>query len=198
MTVGMFVTRCIRRRGSITAVLFERLCAGVLEYPCLCTKARMDVFVSCVAQALPLCRVVQRRFMFSYKGLQQELRRRRWWRQSPNSYGEERRRSVLHQVKWQRRVMLLISHHPLEKNLTRWGQRFLKGGRMIWAGRRRLRYALDGGGEDGQDSGHRMSDPIRTSNISDEDGDLRIQKTSKTEDGLPTGFGRPTHRTSDI
>src|ERR1041385_3917290 len=112
----------------------------------MCTKARMDVFVGCVTRALPLCRVIQRRFMFSNKGLQQELRRRRWWRQSPNSCGEERRRSVLHQVKWQTRVMLLISRHPLEKNLTRWGQRFLKGGRMIWAGRRRLRYALDEGG----------------------------------------------------
>jgi hypothetical protein len=64
-----------------------------------CTKARMDVFVSCVAQALLLCRVVHRRFMFSSKELHQELRRRRWWHQSSSSYGEERRRQVLNQVK---------------------------------------------------------------------------------------------------
>ena len=32
----------------------------------------------------------------------------------------------------------------------------------------------------------------RTSDISEKDGDLRIQKTSKTEDGFPTYDGRPT------
>jgi hypothetical protein len=40
----------------------------------------MDVFVSCVAQALLLYRVVHRRFMFSIKELHQDLRRRRRWR----------------------------------------------------------------------------------------------------------------------
>jgi hypothetical protein len=35
------------------------------------------------------------------------------------------------------RVVLLIFRHPFEQTLTRWGQRFLKGGRMIWARRRR-------------------------------------------------------------
>jgi hypothetical protein len=65
----------------------------------VCTKARMDVFISCVAQALLLCWVVHRRFMFSSKELHQELRRRRWWCQSSSSYGDERRCQVLNQVK---------------------------------------------------------------------------------------------------
>jgi hypothetical protein len=43
----------------------------------VCTKARMDVFVSCVAQALQLCRVVLSRFMLSNAMFQQGLRRRR-------------------------------------------------------------------------------------------------------------------------
>ena len=30
----------------------------------------------------------------------------------------------------------------------------------------------------------------------DNDGDMHVQKT-QTEDGLPMGFGRPTHRTSE-
>src|SRR3954465_7265839 len=98
--VVMFVTRCIWRRGSMTEVLFEHHCDVLLEWLCVCTKARMDVFVSCVAQALLLCRVVQRRSTFRNKGHHQALRRRRWWCQSPNSNGEERRRSVLCQVKW--------------------------------------------------------------------------------------------------
>jgi hypothetical protein len=73
----------------------------LLKQQYMCTKARMDVFVSCVAQALLLCRVVHKRFMFSSKELHQELRRRRrrWWRQSSSSYGEERRHQVLNQVK---------------------------------------------------------------------------------------------------
>src|SRR3954463_3915623 len=113
--VVMFVTRCIWRRGTTTAVLFEHLCHVLLEWLCVCTKARMDVFVSCVAQALLLCRVVQRRSTFRNKGLHQALRRRRWWRQSPISYGEERRRSVLCQVKRRRRVMPLISRQPFRR-----------------------------------------------------------------------------------
>jgi hypothetical protein len=59
----------------------------------------MDVFVSCVAQALLLCGVVHIRFMFSTKELHLELRRRRCWRQSSSSYGEERRHQVLNQDK---------------------------------------------------------------------------------------------------
>src|SRR4051812_38232591 len=59
----------------------------------------MDVFVSCVARALPLCRVVQSKSMFSTKGLHLEWRRRRWWHQIPNLCGEETRRSVVYQVK---------------------------------------------------------------------------------------------------
>jgi hypothetical protein len=51
----------------------------------------MDVFVSCVAQKLLLCRVVHRRFMFSSKELHQGLRRRRWRRLSTSSFGEEKR-----------------------------------------------------------------------------------------------------------
>src|SRR4051812_19253058 len=53
------------------------------------------------------------------------------------------------------------------------------------------------GGEEETCSNFRTSDPFRMSDISEKYGDLRIQKTSKTEAGFPTGFGRPTHRTSD-
>jgi hypothetical protein len=51
----------------------------------------MDMFVSCVAQALLLCSIVHRRLMFNSTELHQELRRRRWWRLSTSSFGEEKR-----------------------------------------------------------------------------------------------------------
>jgi hypothetical protein len=51
----------------------------------------MDVFVSCVAQALLLCRVVLSRLMFRNARFQQGLRRRRWRRLSKNSFGKEKR-----------------------------------------------------------------------------------------------------------
>jgi hypothetical protein len=51
----------------------------------------MDVFVSCVAQALLLCRVVLSRFMFSNARFQQGLRSTRWRRLSTSSFGEEKR-----------------------------------------------------------------------------------------------------------
>jgi hypothetical protein len=57
----------------------------------VCTKARLDVFISCVAQTLLLCRVVLSRFMFSNARFQQGLRRRRWRRLSTSSFGEEKR-----------------------------------------------------------------------------------------------------------
>jgi hypothetical protein len=55
------------------------------------TKARMDVFISCVAQALLLCRVVLSKFMFSNARLPQGLKRRRWRHLSTSSFGEEKR-----------------------------------------------------------------------------------------------------------
>jgi hypothetical protein len=51
----------------------------------------MDVFASCVAQALLLCRVVLSRFMFSNARFQQGLRRRRWRRLSTSLFGKEKR-----------------------------------------------------------------------------------------------------------
>jgi hypothetical protein len=51
----------------------------------------MDVFVSCVAQALLLCRVVLSKFMFSNARFQHRLRRRRWRRLSTSLFGEEKR-----------------------------------------------------------------------------------------------------------
>jgi hypothetical protein len=51
----------------------------------------MDVFVSCVAQAFLLCRVVLRRFMFSNARFQQGLRRRRWRHLHTSSFGDEKR-----------------------------------------------------------------------------------------------------------
>jgi hypothetical protein len=49
------------------------------------------MFVSCVAQALLLCRIVLSRFMFSNARFQQGLRRRGWRRLSTSSFGEEKR-----------------------------------------------------------------------------------------------------------
>jgi hypothetical protein len=51
----------------------------------------MDVFISCVAWALLLCRVVLSRFMFSNARFQQGLRRTRWRHLSTSSFGEEKR-----------------------------------------------------------------------------------------------------------
>jgi hypothetical protein len=51
----------------------------------------MDVFVSCVAQALLLCRVMLSKFMFSNGRFQQGLRRRRWRRLSTSLFGEEKK-----------------------------------------------------------------------------------------------------------
>ena len=42
-----------------------------MEQQCGCTKGKMDMFIGCVARALPLCKVVERRLMFSNKRLQQ-------------------------------------------------------------------------------------------------------------------------------
>jgi hypothetical protein len=50
----------------------------------------MDVFLSCVAQALLLCRVVLSRFMFSNAWFQHGLRRR-WMRLSISSFVKEKR-----------------------------------------------------------------------------------------------------------
>jgi hypothetical protein len=51
----------------------------------------MDVFVSCVARALLLCKVVLSRFMFSNARFQQGLRRTRWRRISTSSFGDKKR-----------------------------------------------------------------------------------------------------------
>jgi hypothetical protein len=51
----------------------------------------MDMFVSCVAQALLLCRVVLSRFIFDNARFQQGLTRRRWRCLSTSSFGEEKR-----------------------------------------------------------------------------------------------------------
>jgi hypothetical protein len=51
----------------------------------------MDVFVSCVAQALLLSRVMLRRFMFSKAIFQQGLRRRRWRHLHTSSFGDKKR-----------------------------------------------------------------------------------------------------------
>jgi hypothetical protein len=50
----------------------------------------MDVFISCVAQALLICRGVLSRFLFRNTRFQQELRRIRWRRLSTNSFGKEK------------------------------------------------------------------------------------------------------------
>jgi hypothetical protein len=69
-----------------------------LEQQCVCIKAKMDMFVSCVAQALLIfCRVEKSRFMFSNARFQQELRRRRWRHLSTSSFGKEKRCSHLGQ-----------------------------------------------------------------------------------------------------
>jgi hypothetical protein len=57
----------------------------------MCIQAKMDVFISCVARVLLLCRVVLSRFMFSNVRFQQGLRRRRWRRLSTSLFGEEKR-----------------------------------------------------------------------------------------------------------
>jgi hypothetical protein len=71
--------------------LLEHLGDILLEQQCVYIPAKMDMFVSCVAQALLLCRVVLRRFMFSNARFQQGLRRRRWMRLSTSSFGKEKR-----------------------------------------------------------------------------------------------------------
>jgi hypothetical protein len=57
----------------------------------MCIQAKMDVFVSCVALALLLCRVVLSRFMFRNARFQQGLRSRRWRHLSTSLFGEEKR-----------------------------------------------------------------------------------------------------------
>jgi hypothetical protein len=57
----------------------------------MCTKARMDVFINCVAHALLLCRFVLSRFMFNNASFLQGLRRRRWRHLSTSSFGKETR-----------------------------------------------------------------------------------------------------------
>jgi hypothetical protein len=50
----------------------------------------MDMFVSCVAQALLLCRVMISRFMFINARFQQGLRKRRWRRLSISLFSKEK------------------------------------------------------------------------------------------------------------
>jgi hypothetical protein len=71
----------------------------------------MDVFVSCVAQALLIfCWVVQNRFMFSHAKFQQGLRRRRWRHLSTSSFGKEKRCSHpgLYQVEQAKREDVVL------------------------------------------------------------------------------------------
>jgi hypothetical protein len=70
--------------------LLDHLGNVLLEQQYVCRKARMDVFISCVAQGLLLYRVVLRRFMFRNARFQQGLRRRRWRRLRTSSFGEEK------------------------------------------------------------------------------------------------------------
>jgi hypothetical protein len=122
----------------------------------VCTKARMDVLVSCVAQALLLCRVVHRRFMFSSKELHQELRRRRWRRLSTSSFGKEKEvqppRAVSSRAGQEggcgvegkqdlktvnMRGAIVDIPPPFRADPHALGTTLFKGGRMIWARRRR-------------------------------------------------------------